>query len=75
MSSPDPVAAKFREHVKVIRTLYSAPWKLIGRRVAVRSTATMVQIFHEGMLVKTHAALEQGKRTRTTTRPKRSPSR
>jgi hypothetical protein len=42
---------------------YSAPWKLIGRRVTVRSTATTVQIFHEGMLVKTHAALEQGKRT------------
>jgi hypothetical protein len=39
------------------------PWKLIGRRVDVRSTATMVQVFHEGELVKTHAALEQGKRT------------
>ncbi|MEV2192394.1 hypothetical protein AB0I02_15585 [Streptomyces phaeochromogenes] len=50
-------------HVKVGRTLYSVPWKLIGRRVDVRSTATMVQIFHEGALVKTHTALEQGKRT------------
>ena len=50
-------------HVKVGRTLYSVPWKLIGRRVDVRSTATMVQVFHEGQLVKTHAALEQGKRT------------
>ncbi|WP_457456966.1 IS21 family transposase [Streptomyces sp. TE5632] len=50
-------------HVKVGRTLCSVPWKLIGRRVDVRSTATMVQIFHEGELVKTHAALEQGKRT------------
>ncbi|MET7701690.1 hypothetical protein [Streptomyces sp. NPDC005485] len=39
------------------------PWKLIGRKVDVRSTATMVQVFHEGELVKTHAALEQGKRT------------
>lgn len=50
-------------HIKVGRTLYSVPWKLIGRRVDVRSTATMVQVFHEGGLVKTHAALEQGKRT------------
>jgi hypothetical protein len=50
-------------HVKVGRTLYSVPWKLIGRRVDVRSTATMVQVFHEGQLVKTHAALDQGKRT------------
>ncbi|WP_310437542.1 IS21 family transposase [Streptomyces sp. 3330] len=50
-------------HIKVGRTLYSVPWKLIGRKVDVRSTATMVQVFHEGELVKTHAALEQGKRT------------
>lgn len=50
-------------HIKVGRTLYSVPWKLMGRRVDVRSTATMVQVFHEGGLIKTHAALEQGKRT------------
>ena len=50
-------------HIKVGRTLYSVPWKLIGRRVDVRSTATMVQVFHDGQLVKTHAALDQGKRT------------
>ncbi|WP_373033423.1 Mu transposase domain-containing protein [Streptomyces sp. NRRL B-2790] len=50
-------------HIKVGRTLYSVLWKLIGRRVGVRSTAATVQIFHEGELVKTHAALEQGKRT------------
>ncbi|MEU6768100.1 IS21 family transposase [Streptomyces sp. NPDC046853] len=50
-------------HIKVGRTLYSVPWKLIGRKVDVRATATMVQIFRDGELVKTHAALEQGKRT------------
>ncbi|MFE6848771.1 hypothetical protein [Streptomyces sp. NPDC057686] len=50
-------------HIKVGRTLYSVPWKLIGRRVDVRSTATMVQVFLDGDLVKTHAALDQGKRT------------
>ncbi|MFB7089155.1 hypothetical protein [Streptomyces sp. NPDC056296] len=50
-------------HVKVGRTLYSVPWKLIGRKVDVRSTATMVQVFHERELVKTHAALQQVKRT------------
>ncbi|MFI0156060.1 IS21 family transposase [Streptomyces lydicus] len=50
-------------HIKVGRTLYSVPWKLIGRRVDVRSTATVVQVFHDGDLVKTHAALDQGKRT------------
>ncbi|MFG3371150.1 Mu transposase domain-containing protein [Streptomyces sp. NPDC090032] len=50
-------------HIKVGRTLYSVPWKLIGRKVDVRATATMVQIFRDGELVKTHAALEQGRRT------------
>ncbi|MFJ2021932.1 Mu transposase domain-containing protein [Streptomyces nodosus] len=50
-------------HIKVGRTLYSVPWKLIGRKVDVRSTATMVQVFHDGSLVKTHTALDQGKRT------------
>jgi transposase len=50
-------------HIKVGRTLYSVPWKLIGQRVDVRSTQAFVQVFHEGDLVKTHAALEQGKRT------------
>ncbi|WP_338498845.1 IS21 family transposase [Streptomyces sp. SJL17-4] len=50
-------------HIKVGRTLYSVPWKLIGRKVDVRSTASMVQVFHDGELVKTHAAIDQGKRT------------
>ncbi|GAA0612362.1 hypothetical protein GCM10010394_47730 [Streptomyces crystallinus] len=50
-------------HIKVGRTLCSVPWKLIGRRVDVRSTATMVQVFHHGSLIKTHTALDQGKRT------------
>lgn len=39
------------------------PWHLIGARVDVRSTATMVQVFHDGRLVKTHVAAMRGKRT------------
>jgi hypothetical protein len=38
-------------------------WKLIGRKVDVRSTATMVQVFPDGGLVKSHVALDQEKRT------------
>jgi hypothetical protein len=41
-------------HVKVGRALYSVPWRLIGQIVDARSTATTVQIFHKGELVKTH---------------------
>jgi hypothetical protein len=62
-------------HIKVGRTLYSVPWKLIGRRVDVRSTATMVQVFHDAQLVKIHAALDQANApTRATIRQRRSPS-
>jgi transposase len=50
-------------HVKAGRALYSVPWRLIGQHVDVRSTALVVQIFHSGELVKTHARAERGKRT------------
>ncbi|WKK24175.1 IS21 family transposase [Streptomyces olivoreticuli] len=50
-------------HIKCGRTLYSVPWRFIGKKVDVRSTHTIVQVFHEGELVKTHAAAERGKRT------------
>ena len=50
-------------HVKVGRTLYSVPWKHIGQTLDARSTATMVQLFRGGDLVKTHARKLQGKQT------------
>ncbi|MFM9742869.1 hypothetical protein [Streptomyces brasiliscabiei] len=49
--------------IKVGRTLSSVAWELIGRKVGVRSSATMVQVCHEGRPVKTHTALGQGKHT------------
>jgi transposase len=50
-------------HVKVGRTLYSVPWKHIGQTLDARSTATMVQLFADGDLVKTHARKPAGKQT------------
>ncbi len=50
-------------HVKVGKTLYSVPWKLIGATLDARSTATMVQFFDGGELVKTHVAKAAGKQT------------
>src|SRR6266568_987861 len=41
-------------HVKVGRTLYSVPWRHIGKTLDARSTAAMVQLFLGGELVKTH---------------------
>jgi Integrase core domain len=50
-------------HVKCGKVLYSVPWKLVGQHVDVRATATMVQVFHHGELVKTHVRAERGRRT------------
>jgi len=49
--------------VKVGKVLYSVPWRLLGQRVDVRSTATTVQVLHDQALVKTHVAATRGKRT------------
>ncbi|MGA8457114.1 MAG: IS21 family transposase, partial [Streptosporangiaceae bacterium] len=50
-------------HAKVGQSLYSVPWKHIGQTLDARSTATMVQLFSGGDLVKTHARKERGKQT------------
>jgi hypothetical protein len=43
--------------------LYSVPWRLIGQQVHARSTATMVQVVHEGQVVATHVRRERGRST------------
>jgi transposase len=50
-------------HVKVGKSLYSVPWQFIGQKVDARSTALMVQIFHDGQLVATHGRKPAGKQT------------
>jgi hypothetical protein len=50
-------------HIKVGRTLYSIPWRLIGQYVDARATKHTVQVFHDGALVKTHIAKPRGKQT------------
>jgi len=50
-------------HVKVGPVLYSVPWRLIGQQVHARSTATMVQLVHEGAVVATHVRRERGRAT------------
>ena len=45
------------------RTLYSVPWRLIGKRLDVRATATMVEFYLDGELVKTHVLQLRGRRT------------
>ncbi|MBO0880132.1 MAG: transposase family protein [Mycobacterium sp.] len=50
-------------HVKAGRTLYSVPWRYIGRKVDVRSTYSMVQIFDRGELIATHVRKPMGKQS------------
>jgi len=48
-------------HAQVDRVLYSVPWRHIGKTADVRMTATMVQFFIGGELVKTHPRKVRGK--------------
>ena len=50
-------------HAKVGKTLYSIPWRHIGRRLDARESATTVEFFLDGALVKTHVRKERGKQT------------
>jgi transposase len=50
-------------HAKVGKTLYSIPWRHLGRRVDARATETMVQFFLDGELIKTHPRKAVGKQT------------
>jgi transposase len=50
-------------HVKVGQSLYSVPWKHLGQTLDARSTATMVQLFTGGDLIKTHVRKPRGKQT------------
>lgn len=50
-------------HVKVGKTLYSVPWKYIGKTVDARSTQSTVQLFIEGESIKTHVRKPKGKQT------------
>jgi len=47
----------------VQKVLYSVPWQHIGKTADVRVTATMVQFFIGGKLVKTHPRKIRGKQT------------
>ena len=50
-------------HVKVAKTLYSVPWRLIGRNVDARLGERTVEIYLDGALVKTWARRERGRQT------------
>jgi len=50
-------------HAQVGRTLYSVPWRLIGKRLDARATPEMVRFYLDGEVVKTHPRQARGRRT------------
>lgn len=50
-------------HIKVGKSLYSVPWRLIGHYVDARESGRTVEVFAGGTVVKTWARIEQGKQT------------
>jgi len=50
-------------HAQVEKVLYSVPWRHIGKTADVRVTASMVQFFIGGDLVKSHPRKVRGKQT------------
>jgi transposase len=50
-------------HVKVGRTLYSVPWRYLGRRLDARESDRTVEIFCDGVVIKTWARLERGRQS------------
>ncbi len=50
-------------HAKVGHTIYSVPWRLIGKRLDAREGDRSVEFFDDGDLVKTWPRAERGKRT------------
>jgi hypothetical protein len=50
-------------HIRVGKALYSVPWRYIGKTVDAREGARTVEVYLEGVLIKSHARIERGKQT------------
>jgi transposase len=60
-------------HVTAGGHFYSVPYRLVGQTVAVRLTASAVEVFHEGLRVASHARNFAADRTTTTTLAEHQP--
>jgi len=50
-------------HIRVGKALYSVPWRLIGLHVDARDNGVVVEVFADGVVVKTWARIERGRQT------------
>jgi hypothetical protein len=50
-------------HIKVGKALYSVPWRHIGKTVDARASERLVEVFTDGVVIKTWARIDRGKQT------------
>jgi hypothetical protein len=56
-------------YIKVGKALYSVPWRFIGRQVDARAGERTVEVFSDGLVIKTWARIERGRQTDWTDYP------
>ncbi len=49
-------------HIRFKNALYSLPTRFIGKQVEIKSTRSLVRIYHQNQLIKTHPKVVPGKR-------------
>lgn len=50
-------------HIRFGNALYSVPTKYIGKELALRADSKLMRVYHEGMVIKTHPLMTEGKRS------------
>ncbi len=50
-------------HIRFKNALYSLPTRYVGKQVEVKGTGTLVRIYHQNQLIKTHPKAAAGKRS------------
>jgi len=50
-------------HIRSGNALYSVPTEYIGKEVTLRADSRLMRIYHEGVVIKTHPVMAEGKRS------------
>lgn len=50
-------------HIRFCNALYSVPHAYIGKALDVRADSKLTRIYHEGVVIKTHPVISEGKRS------------
>lgn len=50
-------------HIRFGNALYSVPTEYIGKELALRADSKLMRLYHEGVVIKTHPVMAEGKRS------------